>query len=85
MDLRTLQILCVSGDPANTCLVKIALGAASDPEYEVRIVPSLHDSYKALESQYFDFVFLDLQLPGTSGLKTPRNSGELTEVFQSLY
>lgn len=70
MELRTLQILCVSDDPASTCLIKIALGSASHPDYEVRVVPSLHDSYEALESQYFDLVVLDLQLPSTRGLKT---------------
>ncbi len=70
MELRTLQILCVDGDLATNCRIKAALGNASQPDYEVHSALSLHESYEALESRYFDVVLLDLELMGRLDQKT---------------
>ena len=60
------KILVVDDEPQSRDLIMAALGRDN---YELRCVGSAEEALEVLEHEYFEVMFLDLGLPGMSGVE----------------
>jgi len=67
---RAVRILIVTGESSNASMYKAMLAESSLRVCELQLVASLADARKALESDEFDVVLLELELPDSHGLST---------------
>ncbi len=65
---EALRVLLVEDNPTDALLVEVALEEMSAPAPHLTHVELLGDAKNALESQEFDVVFIDLNLPDGEGL-----------------
>ncbi len=72
MDIAQTQksILVADDDPSVCSIVARALSAQG---YRVRTASSGHEALMAVDHQHFDMMFLDIKMPGVSGLDVLRH------------
>lgn len=67
-----INILVVEDNPGDARLIKEAFRGRPEGEFNLVHAPGLQSAFKRLSEDKVDFILLDLNLPGTSGLETLR-------------
>lgn len=76
-----VRILLIEDSPSDALLMQNRLSSVQEFEFEVAHVERLADGIARAESERFDAVLLDLNLPDSTGLETIRS---LRKTFDAL-
>ena len=68
--LSTIRVLLVDDDPDFVKMLQFSLRTEDDIALETEIAGTLDTAIKALETQTFQMVLLDLELPDSQGIST---------------
>ena len=73
MKTDTKRVLMVEDNPGDARLIRETLAESGNAQFELEHVETLSEAIKRVEEERFDAILLDLGLPDSQGLDTPKS------------